>query len=351
MNGANSVWGVSHCFTGGGVVTSKPTLNDIHNPSFEARVLDLLRGDTLSMIERFGDQFLDTPCPVCSSSHRHLEATVWNLDYQRCETCGLVYISPCPPNEIRCWYLANSKGLKFWRESMPAATTSTRRSLYVDRATFVDQQTVRFAGRRQRLVEVGAGNGELAEVIRERNLFSEVILIEPQPLSLSLPGCRVIQSELASAHLTELADVVLAFEVLEHINDPKAFLQDIGKLLGEDGLLVMSTPNVDGLEIRCLGGASTAMMFDHVRLFSPASIRYFLELEGWELLSIETPGEFDIDIIRDHIEAGLVDLTADPALRFICKSDAKVRSEFQGFLQSELLSSHMKFVARKRRHS
>lgn len=329
-------------------MTTKAKLNDIHNPSFDARVLDMCERDTLGMIERFGDQFLDTPCPVCSSSHRHLEATVWGLDYQRCETCGLVYISPCPTDEIRSWYLSNSKGLKYWRENMPATTTNSRRTLYADRATFLEQQTIRFSGHRQRLVEVGAGNGELATVIRERDLFSEVILIEPQPLSLSLPGCRVIQSELASAHLAELADVAVAFEVLEHINDPRKFLRDIGKLVGEDGLLMMSTPNVDGLEISRLGAFSTAMMFDHVRLFSPCSIRYLLDCEGWDLLAVETPGEFDVDIIRNRFEAGLIDLESDPALRFICKGDAKLRNEFQRFLQSELLSSHMKLVARKR---
>lgn len=330
-------------------MTSKPTLNEIHNPSFEEQVLNLCEKDVLSMIERFGAQFLNTPCPVCLSSHCHLEATVWGLGYQQCETCGLVYISPCPTDEIRSWYLTNSEGLKFWRENMPTGTKGTRRALYSDRAAFLDKKTSQFSGKRQCLVEVGAGNGELAEVIRERDLFAEVILIEPQSLNISLPGCRVIQSELANVQLDELADVVVAFEVLEHINDPRNFLRDIGKLVREDGLLVMSTPNTDGLEISRLGALSTAMMFDHVRLFSPRSIRYLLDCEGWDLLAVETPGEFDIDIIRNNFEAGLIDLESDPALRFICKGDAKLRSEFQSFLQGELLSSHMKLVARKRR--
>ena len=330
-------------------MTDKLKLNEVHNPSFDAQVLEMCEADTLAMIHRFGDQFLDTPCPVCSSSHRHLEATVWGLDYQRCENCGLVYISPCPTDEIRSWYLANSSGLKFWRENMPSETTGSRRAMYKERAKFIDKVVNQFGGHRERIVEVGAGNGELAEVISEQGFFAEIILVEPQPLHVSLPACRVVQAEISAAHLGELADVVVAFEVLEHINDPRIFLHDLGKLVGEDGLLVMSTPNMDGLEINRLGAFSNAMMFDHVRLFSPRSIGYLLDQAGWELLSIETPGLFDVDSICNHFVAGSIGLELDPALRFICKGDATLRSQFQNFLQRELLSSHMKLVARKRK--
>lgn len=328
-------------------LTEKPILNEIHNPSFDTQVLQRCEIDTLNMISNFGNQFTDDGCPVCASNKRHLEETVWGLNYQRCEVCGLVYISPCPTNEIRSWYLENSTGLKFWRENMPKKTIDSRYALYSDRAEFIDNAVTKFGVNHNRIVEVGAGNGELAKIISERGLFSEIILVEPQPLQISLPACKVVQAEISDANLSEPADVVVAFEVLEHINEPKEFLHDLGNLVGEDGLLIMSTPNVDGLEISCLGQLSNALKFDHVRLYSPHSIRRLLDNEGWELLHIETPGLFDVDSICNHFENGAIDLASNPALRFICESNIELRSQFQLFLQQQLLSSHMKFVARK----
>ena len=326
-------------------------LNNIHNPSFETIVLKLCEEDTKKMIKQFGSQFFDSGCPVCSISKRHLQTTIWGLNYQRCAGCGLVYIAPCPTDEIRSWYLSNSEGLKFWRENMPKNTTSSRLEMHLDRAMFIKMALENHSVERKKtIVEVGAGNGELAKILSNESLFEEIILIEPQPLDVVLPSCKILQAELSEVNLIEPADVVLAFEVLEHINDPKAFLSDISKIISEDGLLIMSTPNVDGFEVNRLGNLSNAIMFDHVRLYSTESIRVLLEQEGWELLVVETPGMFDIDIICNHFNAGSTDLRSDPALRFICESDEQIRTEFQLFLQRELLSSHMKIVARKRKN-
>jgi SAM-dependent methyltransferase len=328
----------------------KLTLNDVHNPSFEERVIELCEISTREMIIKFADQFVEKGCPACASDDRHLEITKWGLDYQRCEICRLVYISPYPNDDARGWYLENSRGLRFWRENMPEETTKSRLPLYLDRLNFIEKAVAQFMDGDQKLIlEVGAGNGEMATILSQKNLFEEIILVEPQPLDVSLPSCRVIQAEISDIHLSKAADVVLAFEVIEHINEPKQFLHDLGKITVEGGVLIMSTPNVDGLEISCLGNLSNAYMFDHVRLYSPTSIRHILDQEGWDLLLVETPGLFDIEMIRDQFQAGRIDLATDPALRFICEADDAIRVQFQSFLQRQLLSSHMKLVARKRR--
>ena len=328
---------------------SELTLNDVHEPSFEKKVLELCEISTREMIDKFPNKFFDKGCPSCSSNERHLEVEVWGLEYQRCESCSLVYISPCPNDDVRSWYLENSQGLKFWRDNMPKNIKNSRLPLYLDRLKFIENSMTQFLeGEQELLVEVGAGNGEMAELISQKGLFKEIILIEPQPLDVSFPLCRVVQSELSNVDLPKAANVVVAFEVLEHINEPKQFLGDIAKITEDGGLLIMSTPNVDGLEVATLGKRSNTVMFDHVRLYSPDSIAYILDQEGWDLLLVETPGSFDIDMIHEQFEAGVISLRSDPALRFICEAGEAIRSQFQEFLRNEHLSSHMKIIARKR---
>ena len=301
------------------------------------------------MIIKFADVFEDFGCPSCSSDQRHLKFKHWGLDYQRCEICRLVYVSPCPNADARSWYLNNSKGLKYWRENLPATSSKSRLPIYLNRFNFIKKVSEDFLKIDKKiLLEVGAGNGELAEILVQNNMFEEIILVEPQPLDISLPSCRVIQEEISNVNLTKLADVVIAFEVLEHINDPKKFLHDLGNTIAKGGLLIMSTPNIDSLEIACLGGLSDLIMFDHVRLYSPKSIKYLLNQEGWDLELIETPGLLDIERIKNNFHTNLIDLATDPALRFICDADDAIMNQFQSFIQDQLLSSHMQFVARKR---
>ena len=42
---------------------------------------------------------------------------------------------------------------------------------------------------------------------------------------------------------SRIADVVIAFEVIEHAKNPKKFLQEAARLLKPDGIFIMSTPN------------------------------------------------------------------------------------------------------------
>ena len=57
-------------------------------------------------------------------------------------------------------------------------------------------------------------------------------------------------------------DVVICSEVLEHVADPHALLAAIGERLSPQGLLVLTTPNLDGVHEGAAPG-------DLVRALSP----------------------------------------------------------------------------------
>lgn len=327
----------------------KFNLADVHDTSFEERVIELTINDIKALAKRKAE-FCETNCPACGDSDASLEYDLFGLNYVRCRQCRTVYLSPCPPQEIIMWYLETSEALKYWREGMPDSVRKSRKSkLYAARVDFVIEQSIGHSFQNGILVDVGGGNGEFAEEMASRNMFEKIVVVEPQPLNLAHPRIEVASIPFEDFHLGTKADVIVAFEVLEHIVDPTVFLRKVGDLLADDGCFVFSTPNANGFETSVLGRESRAWWFDHVRLYNPESIKILLERFGFDVLDIQTPGELDVEIVARAAEAGQIDLGDNPALRFILESGDSLRSEFQAFLRTKRLSSHMACVARMRR--
>jgi 2-polyprenyl-3-methyl-5-hydroxy-6-metoxy-1,4-benzoquinol methylase len=248
---------------------------------------------------------------------------------------------------VRQFY-QESESLRFWREHMPPAVVRSRKQhLYTSRPHYLNEQLRRFHPEARTLLEIGAGNGEMAEKILSLTAIREVILVEPQPLEGPAPGVRVVNCRFEEYSAGESADVVLAFEVLEHISDPARFVAKVRSLLAPDGLFVFSTPNVAGFELATLGAPSSTIMFDHVCLHTPRSLEALLHRTGLEVLDLQTPGEFDVQSVRMHDEKGALDLSNNLALQFLLDEGAS-DERFQDFLRRTRQSSHVKCVARRR---
>jgi SAM-dependent methyltransferase len=85
----------------------------------------------------------------------------------------------------------------------------------------------------------------------------------------------------------EPADVVVAGEIIEHLDAPGPFLRAMRELLKPDGLLVVTTPNAYRL-LNFLAPASGSELIhpDHTAWHSPHTLRNLLERSGWDVEGI-----------------------------------------------------------------
>jgi SAM-dependent methyltransferase len=79
------------------------------------------------------------------------------------------------------------------------------------------------------------------------------------------------------------ADLVVAGEVIEHLDDPGSFLDGLHALVAPGGLLVVTTPNASGLvNTAALLGNLEVNHPDHVVLYSCTTLDTMLTRHGWQ---------------------------------------------------------------------
>lgn len=324
------------------------SLNDIHDQNFELEVDRLTEKDVEQLLTH-KQEFIEFPCPACGSEELIFDFEGKGFSYKRCLHCELLLLSPAPDENRQNWYIANSEALKFWREKMPPEVRESRKIMYQERVDYVLSKFKKY-GMPRKVFEIGAGNGEFAEalVTQDPSSVSRLVLVEPQPLNISLPNVEVIPTILQDWNSDETFDAAIAFEVIEHILDPSKLLATIHNHLAPGGIFIFSTPNAKSFETQLLKGLSSNILYDHVRLYNPTSLQLLFNRHGFEIVEIETPGQLDVEMVRRQYAAGRIDLSEHPALKFLMEDGYVHRNEFQQFLRVNKLSSHMRCVARRR---
>ena len=84
------------------------------------------------------------------------------------------------------------------------------------------------------------------------------------------------------AHDGKQYDMITAFQILEHLNDPFAALKDLKGKLKNNGIIIISVPNSEG-PIRHFPDALTEIPPHHVNRFNRPSLKVYLENEGFKI--------------------------------------------------------------------
>ncbi len=146
------------------------------------------------------------------------------------------------------------------------------------------------------VLDVGCGPGLLAETVKKKLPECRITGIDISALAIEKAGkifdqsfCFDFQDGAWPEKLLEQRfDVIIASEIIEHLFDPAILLENLKKVLAEDGKLIVTTPNFLFWKNRLhmLFGkfryAPVGLLdFGHIRFFSVATLRETLEEAGF----------------------------------------------------------------------
>lgn len=136
----------------------------------------------------------------------------------------------------------------------------------------------------EKILEVGCGGCIVLDYLKKKGL--QVVGIDSSPFA-AVEGKKkdidVITDFFPSANVTEKFDLIYHVDVLEHINNPIAFLSSHHDNLCEDGFVIVNVP--DATESIDIGDISMAM-HQHLNYFTEKSLRNTLQQAGFEVVDI-----------------------------------------------------------------
>lgn len=297
-------------------------------------------------------EFVNVACPACCSNKSELWGEKEGFTYCICEKCRTVYMSPRPSQALMHEFYKQSKNYDFWNKYIfPASENVRRDKIFRPRAKKIIEYCKEFCVAGGTILEIGSAFGTFCESITEQDYFNRVIAVEPTPAlaeTCRKKGLEVFETPVESLDLPMgIADVVVNFEVIEHLFDPRSFIKQCVKYLRKGGLFICACPNIEALGTLVLKEKAKVIDHEHVNYFNPRSIKLLFEESYLEVVDLSTPGELDAELLKNALNEDEKLRRENPFFDYLFfNAGDEAVSKFQEFLKESRLSSHMWIVGR-----
>jgi 2-polyprenyl-3-methyl-5-hydroxy-6-metoxy-1,4-benzoquinol methylase len=142
-----------------------------------------------------------------------------------------------------------------------------------------------------RLLDVGCSCGYFMEVAASRGFDVQGVEFSRSAIAAALPSLqpRIFEGTLEEMPVNGLFDVVSAFDLIEHVHDPRVLLRRCAELLKPGGTLIITTPDA-GHFLRVMMRSRWPMLqpMQHLFLFSRCALATVLRAEGFDEISVDT---------------------------------------------------------------
>ena len=183
-------------------------------------------------------------CPLCNGNEYDKIATEWGrLRIVKCTECSLIYVSPRLREPEKTYWGAKENYLKEAALIFEGKKKSNRDVNYN-----ADLQKIKKLKPKGNFLDVGTNMGLFLRLARNQGwrLFG----IEPSP-TLSEIAREKFELDVFTGYLNEnkfadsFFDIVTIIDVFEHIPNPLDMLQDVKRVIRQDGLLFIKVPNAN----------------------------------------------------------------------------------------------------------
>lgn len=291
-------------------------------------------------------------CVACAGADLQAEFDKNGFAYATCRRCGTLFQTPRPPLQAFEAFYRDSVSSRYWAEQFfPTVAEARRERIFRPRVERLVQMCEAHGITVGQLVDVGAGYGILLDEWRRLRPRTGMLAIEPS--STLAAECRAKGLEVIEDIAENVtgyqghADLVVCFEVLEHVYDPLLFIRTLADLAKPGGYVFVSTLCVDGFDIQTLWERSNSIFPPHhINFLSVDGFGRLFERAGLEVVSITTPGVLDVDIVRNAWRKDPNHFAGNRFLGQLMADDTRAAA-FQDFLSANRLSSHAWVFAKK----
>jgi 2-polyprenyl-3-methyl-5-hydroxy-6-metoxy-1,4-benzoquinol methylase len=228
------------------------------------------------------------PCPVCGSSRARQMLACDGFAFVRCGSCALVYQNPRPVFEdVRRRYA----GQYFAYELENERVFFGLMKLGLQDIGF--NELTRALPRPRTFLDIGCATGMLIESINGVGWDARGVDVcrESAEYGIAHRGVSIFVGTLEEARFPAESFSIIHFShLIEHVPDPRGFLQEVRRILAPQGYAIITTPNVDGFQARLFGKGWRSAIADHLTLFSKRTLGKLVTASGFDIRQTVTWG-------------------------------------------------------------
>lgn len=133
------------------------------------------------------------------------------------------------------------------------------------------------------LLEIGTGSGFLMTFLEKKYPLSNLKGLEYDPRLVELTQKKLTRTEIIQGNAEDFSfeekfDMIVSLQVIEHLYHPKSMLDCVRKSLKENGIFILTTPNLGCTSEKVMKDKWHGYREDHVSL---------KDCDGWDAFLIE----------------------------------------------------------------
>lgn len=199
----------------------------------------------------------------------------------RCSTCGLEWVHPMPTSdELDAYYQQSyaDGNYSFFAEAQEVRALIAQHRL----------ESIRPFARDGRWLDVGASSGDFVAAAAAEHDSEGLELSERAVEHARARGLRMHCSSVEAFEPATPYQMITAFDVLEHLREPRHFLQRLRSWIAPGGRLVLTVPDVSSFYARWLMRRHWFYYVpsEHLFYYDPDTIRRLLAEEGFRVATV-----------------------------------------------------------------
>lgn len=317
--------------------------------------------DALEIYAKYRSSFIQRDCPFCAST-KYYDVEKFHNTYgvSKCKRCNSLFVNPAPSLESLKDYYNNSK-CNILLDNLYRKRKSKKNNFIIDDRVekVIEYLKEKDSNEEINILEIGCSSGsflvKLKQCIDEKFNFNNIkyhgIDIDKNAVEKGqTPGINLMHSPVEEFVKDNSAqyDFVLNFELIEHLIDPFDFMKNIHKLLKENGKVIFTTQNLNGLEMVASHYNSYRLIAHsifppmHLNAFSTSNITHFAIRSGFNIVDVSTPGKLDVDMI-----SSISEYMDEECFKSLKELDDNTKGLIQYLVKRLNVSSHMQCILEK----
>jgi len=270
-------------------------------------------------------------CPICDSIRKKILFKKFGINILNCLSCNHIYSHKAPKN-IQDAYSNN------FHQRQSLKSYDSIRKFRINRFAKERINLILKYKKNGNFLDYGCGTGWLIEHAKSK--FKNIEGYEPTKKLAEITSKKLninVFNDFRNRRSNKY-DIITLYDVIEHILNPKKFVNDIHKMMNKNALLVIYTPNSASISFDYLKEKSNLIIPPlHLHFFNYDSLNHLLK-KNFKILYTETKG-FDIGDIYSYQK--------EKNIKTFVKN-FKDMETIQDNLDNMFLGNHIRFILKKR---